>query len=203
MRSGWRTTTGFCRCRQGHVGSGDVLADWIAADADDFDDKQSDAFLDHLVGVTDVAADFDAERLREDAAHDRDLLRALAAEARTVTRAADPNLAALVDELAAIAADAQTHGIGAQDARDRRKVLIFSYYATRSTGSSSTSTPSPPLTAAPRLSGRIARRSPEAADQAIGTRCCGASLPAPPMRQPGTTATCTTLWLPPMCCPRA
>ena len=114
---------------QGHVGSGDVLADWIAADADDFDDKQSDAFLDHLVGVTDVAADFDAERLREDAAHDRDLLRALAAEARTVTRAADPNLAALVDELAAIAADAQTHGIGAQDARDRRKVLIFSYYA--------------------------------------------------------------------------
>ena len=114
---------------RGHVGSGDVLADWIAADADEFDDKQSDAFLDHLVDVTDDAADFDVQRLHRDATRDRDLLRSLAVEARTVTRAADPNLAVLVDELADIAAAAEAEGIGTDDTRDRRKVLIFSYYA--------------------------------------------------------------------------
>ena len=114
---------------RGHVGSGDVLADWIAADADDFDDKHSDAFLDHLVGVTDDAAGFDAQRLHRDASRDRDLLRSLAAEARSVTRDADPNLAALVDELAAVAAAAEAEGIGTEDTKDRRKVLIFSYYA--------------------------------------------------------------------------
>ncbi len=113
----------------GRVGTGDVLADWIAADTDDFDDKQRDAFLDHLVQVTDDAAEFDIERLRQDTERDRDLLRDFAAEARTVTRDADPNLAALTDELAAIAADARAHGIGAEDTRDRHKVLIFSYYA--------------------------------------------------------------------------
>lgn len=113
----------------GRVGTGDVLADWIAADSDDLDDKQRDAVLDHLVDVTDDAAAFDVERLRQDTERDADLLRSLAAEARTVTRDADPNLAALVDELADIAANAQAHGMGAEDTRDRRKVLIFSYYA--------------------------------------------------------------------------
>lgn len=114
---------------QGRVGTGDVLADWIASDTDDFDHKQRDAFLDHLVDVTDAAAEFDSAQLRQDAANDRDLLRDFAAEARTVTRDADPNLAALTDELADIAADARTRGIGAEDTRDRHKVLIFSYYA--------------------------------------------------------------------------
>ena len=113
----------------GRVGTGDVLADWIAADSDDLDDKQRDAVLDHLVDVTDDAAEFDVDRLRHDTERDSDLLRALAAEARSVTRGADPNLAALVDELADIAASAAAHGIGAADTRDRRKVLIFSYYA--------------------------------------------------------------------------
>ncbi|MXX44069.1 MAG: helicase [Acidimicrobiales bacterium] len=113
----------------GRVGTGDVLADWIAADSDDLDDKQRDAVLDHLVDVTDDAADFDVEQLRRDTERDSDLLRALAAEARSVTRDTDPNLAALVDELAEIAAQAQTHGIGPDDIRDRRKVLVFSYYA--------------------------------------------------------------------------
>ena len=113
----------------GRVGTGDVLADWIAADSDDLDDKQRDAVLDHLVDVTDDAADFDVERLRQDTERDSGLLRALAAEARTVTRGTDPNLTVLVDELADIAASAQAQGIGATDTSDRRKVLIFSYYA--------------------------------------------------------------------------
>ncbi|MDE0676158.1 MAG: phospholipase D-like domain-containing protein [Acidimicrobiaceae bacterium] len=113
----------------GRVGAGDALADWIAADSDDLDDKQRDAFLDHLVDVTDGAAEYDAEKLRGDVTRDRDLLRAFETEARTVTRADDPNLAALVDELADIATAAEAEGIGPSDVRDRRKVLIFSYYA--------------------------------------------------------------------------
>ena len=48
---------------------------------------------------------------------------------RSVGQDDDPNLAVLVDELAAIAADAAAEGIGQTDTRDRRKVLIFSYYA--------------------------------------------------------------------------
>ncbi len=38
-------------------------------------------------------------------------------------------LAALVEELADIAAEAGAEGIGADDARDKRKVLVFSYFA--------------------------------------------------------------------------
>ncbi len=114
---------------QGRVATGDVLADWMAADTDDMDDKQRDAFLDHLVGPSYDAASYHVDRLRDHVTRDRDLLRAFEAEARTVTRVDDPNLAALVDELADIAAEAEAEGIGAEDIRDQRKVLIFSYYA--------------------------------------------------------------------------
>ena len=114
---------------QGRVGTGDVLADWMAADTDDMDNRQRDAHLDHLIGTTHDAAEYDVEQLRDDVARDIDLLRRFEAESRTVTRADDPNLAALVAELAVIAAEAEAEGIGAEDVRDRRKVLIFSYYA--------------------------------------------------------------------------
>ncbi|MCY3560615.1 MAG: C-terminal helicase domain-containing protein, partial [bacterium] len=41
----------------------------------------------------------------------------------------DPNLAELVERLAAISAEAAKRGMGAADTRDRRKVLIFSYFS--------------------------------------------------------------------------
>ena len=113
----------------GRVVAGEALADWIATDSDEADDKQLDAFLDGIVGVGDDAARYDVGRLREHADRDRGLLRSFAAEARTLTRRHDPNLAALVDELAVIAAEAAAEGIGDDDARNRRKVLVFSYYA--------------------------------------------------------------------------
>jgi hypothetical protein len=61
--------------------------------------------------------------------HDRDLLRAFAVEADTVSRAEDPTLQALVGELVEIAEQAEADGIGESDTRDKRKVLIFSYFA--------------------------------------------------------------------------
>ncbi|WP_419841067.1 helicase-related protein [Candidatus Poriferisodalis sp.] len=114
---------------RGRVGTGEALADWMATDSDDMDNKDHDSFSDHLLATSHDAAGYDVDRLRADAARDSDLLRGFEAEARTVRQADDPNLAALVDELADIAAEAEAEGIGADDTRDRRKVLIFSYYA--------------------------------------------------------------------------
>jgi Helicase conserved C-terminal domain len=50
-------------------------------------------------------------------------------EAEAVTPEDDPKLAALVGGLVEIAEQAQAEGVGEEDIRDRRKVLIFSYYA--------------------------------------------------------------------------
>ena len=113
----------------GRVATGEALADWIATDSDEMDEEQVDTFLDGIVGVSDDAAQYEVDRLRDYVDRDRGLLRSFAAEARTVTRSDDPNLAALVDELADIAAEAEAQGIGPDDVRNRRKALIFSYYA--------------------------------------------------------------------------
>ena len=111
----------------GRVATGDALADWIATDSDDLDEV--DHYLDRSQQTTDPAKAYDRKSLAADVRSDRDLLLAFAAEARTVTRQSDPNLTALVAELAAIAAEAEVTGIGAEDVRNRRKVLIFSYFS--------------------------------------------------------------------------
>ena len=108
----------------GKVAVGQTLVDWIATDTDELDPEEIDEILD----LADDASEYDVERLRTDAAKDRDLLLSFAAEAATVTRAKDPNLKVLVDKLADIARQAATEGIGEQDVRDRRKVLIFTYF---------------------------------------------------------------------------
>lgn len=113
----------------GRVATGHALADWIATDSDEIDEDQVDTFLNGIVGVSDDAALYDVERLRACVDRDRQLLRSFAAEARAVTRGDDPNLAALVTELVDIAAAAEAEGIGTEQVRDQRKVLIFSYYA--------------------------------------------------------------------------
>ena len=111
----------------GRVATGDALADWVATDSDDI--EEVDLYLTAHARVTEDAADYNTERMRRHVERDRNLLRDFAATARSVGQGDDPNLAVLVDELAAIAADAAAEGIGQTDTRDRRKVLIFSYYA--------------------------------------------------------------------------
>ena len=111
----------------GRVATGEALADWIATDSDDV--EEVDTYLDGHIGLTDDAAQYDIDKLRSHVERDRGLLRSFAAVARTVTRADDPTLAELAGQLAAIAAEAESTGLGAGDTRDRRKVLIFSYYA--------------------------------------------------------------------------
>lgn len=75
------------------------------------------------------ANDYDLIRLRADVAADRDLLLAWAAEAAAVVAEHDPKLQALTDELAAVLADAYADVAETATERDRRKVIIFSYYA--------------------------------------------------------------------------
>ena len=110
----------------GHVATGEALAEWFATDSDDLD--EIDQFFEHHASGLDPVSDYDRDRLLADVGADRDLLDSWAAKAGTVTRGDDPNLAALVEVLAEIAADAEAEGIGAADTRNRRKTLVFSYF---------------------------------------------------------------------------
>ncbi len=112
---------------QGKIATGDALREWAATDSDD--DDEVDEYLRFHFEELDDAAGYDVELLRAHVEHDRELLRSFAAQADTVSRAEDPNLQALVDQLIEIAEQAEAEGIGETDTRDKRKVLIFSYYA--------------------------------------------------------------------------
>ena len=112
---------------QGMVASGDVLREWVATDTDDL--EQVAAFREENEDQIESVAEYDADALRADVTSDRDLLLAFAVEAEAVTPEDDPKLAALVDELVEITVQAQAEGVGEEDVRDKRKVLIFSYYA--------------------------------------------------------------------------
>ncbi len=111
---------------EGRVATGEALSDWMASDSDDIDEV--DSFLESHAESTDDASEYDAERLRRCVERDRRLLVSFEKEARKVTRSGDPTLAELVEQLADIAAEAEAEGIGERSTRNRRKVLIFSYY---------------------------------------------------------------------------
>jgi hypothetical protein len=111
----------------GKVAAGAALREWAATDSDD-EDGVDEYLRIHDDDLEDAAA-YDVATLRAHVDHDRKLLRGFAEAAGDVTRANDPNLAALVEDLADIASQAAAEGIGEDDARDKRKVLIFSYFA--------------------------------------------------------------------------
>jgi len=111
----------------GLVLTGDALREWASSDTDDVDE--------FLASYTDggdnvgTAADYDADQLRTAVEDDRALLRRLYDATRLLPWDEDPKLVALTDALAQIAADATAEGIDEQQVRDKRKVIIFSYYA--------------------------------------------------------------------------
>ena len=110
---------------QGRVATGPALAEWRAAETDELDEI--------VVPPTVTEGSFDAQlydcpRMRAGVEADRDLLRAFAAEARKIERRQDPKLAALVEQLAAIAEQARADAMSDADERDKRKIIVFSYY---------------------------------------------------------------------------
>jgi len=112
----------------GWVLRGDALAAWAATDTDDVTDLVR-GLDDEARADADPAAGYDVEGLRAAVLSDRSLLGSLAARAEVVVGEADPKIDALVEELAEIASRARAEGIGEQDARDRRKVVVFTYFA--------------------------------------------------------------------------
>ena len=112
---------------QGKVASGATLNEWLATDSDDLEEVE--AFLEAHHGDLEHAEDFEVESLRADVVNDRALLQRFAAKAEQVVAATDPKLAAVVDELADIAAHARREGVRASDVTDKRKVLVFTYFA--------------------------------------------------------------------------
>lgn len=73
--------------------------------------------------------DIDVPGLRAAVEGDRGLLQGFHDRAVKVTRQADPKLHLVVEELVHIANEAERLGVSEQDIRNRRKVLIFSYFA--------------------------------------------------------------------------
>ena len=111
----------------GKVATGAALTDWAATDSDDVD--VYDSYLDAHHDLLDDAAAYDTDALTADVRADRDLLLTFAEEAERVRREDDPKLRVLVEHLSAIAEQASLEGIGDNDVRDKRKVLVFSYFA--------------------------------------------------------------------------
>lgn len=111
----------------GLVATGKTLAEWSATDSDDLD--ALDEFVSLNGGDLEPARAYDIEALRADVEHDRQLLLVFMEEIASVKQEDDPKLRALAGELAAIAEQAEEDGIGADDIRDKRKVLVFTYFA--------------------------------------------------------------------------
>jgi hypothetical protein len=107
----------------GWVLTGDALAAWRKTDSDEFDPSEI------ARGRAELASDYDLDGLRTAVSADRDLLDAFADEAELVAPERDPKLDALLDTLADIAVEAEREGVGSDDVRDKRKVIVFSYYA--------------------------------------------------------------------------
>ncbi len=111
------------RLDDGYIAAGETLGE--IADAD------SDEALEELLheGEAIDATPYRKDDLKRDVQQDRELLSEFARKAEEVRPDNDPKLRALVEELAAIAAQAEAEGRDETDTRDRRKVIIFSYYA--------------------------------------------------------------------------
>jgi hypothetical protein len=111
----------------GKVATGAALVDWIATDSDD--EASVAEYIDKRKEDLEDIKDYDAGALAANVASDRDLLLAFALEAESIDRRHDPKLLALTEQLAVIAREAAASAFSAEDEQNRRKVIIFSYFA--------------------------------------------------------------------------
>ncbi|WP_207204583.1 SNF2-related protein [Sanguibacter massiliensis] len=113
---------------QGRVLIGDALREWAASDSDDIDAVLSGIDDDGGLELTDLRL-YDEDALRECVCADKALLQQLHDDVDGLSWQNDPKIAALREELVEIARVARETGIGDQDTRDKRKVLVFTYFA--------------------------------------------------------------------------
>jgi superfamily II DNA/RNA helicase len=116
---------GFLRALgQGYVASAKALAE--------LEDVDNDEALEELLSRhegAEIAAGYDVEGLRSDVERDRALLARFAKEAGDVSAQDDPKLQMLLDQLGDIVKQGEQDGLDEEDKRNKRKVLIFTYYA--------------------------------------------------------------------------
>jgi len=107
----------------GVILTADAIEEWQQTDSDDA--------MDRLLaeGAAMPAIAYDVPKLRAAVEGDRDLLRSYAERAERVTPARDPKLAELIEQLAAILKQASDEALDEKDRRDRRKVIIFSFFS--------------------------------------------------------------------------
>jgi superfamily II DNA or RNA helicase len=111
----------------GMVLTGDALREWSASTADNIDEFLA-SYNDGDDNVRD-AADYQIDDLRAAVYADRSLLQDLYDQTRVLPWEEDPKLVALTDTLADIISEAEAEAVSEQQARDKRKVIIFSYFS--------------------------------------------------------------------------
>ena len=90
-----------------------------------------DAIFEDVLSETENREDaglYDVEALRASVERDRGLLESLANEAAQITPHRDPKLRALADALCEISKQAEADASGAEDEKQKRKVLVFSFF---------------------------------------------------------------------------
>lgn len=110
----------------GYVLAGESLRDFVAVGMDD-----AEEFLEELEdddGTMD-AANYDVASLRKAVEADHAILSKFKDRVGHVDSTNDPKVDRLINELAQISKDAEAEGIGEDDTRNKRKVLIFTYFA--------------------------------------------------------------------------
>ena len=98
---------------------------------DTVQDSESDDDAPLRLGKNDtilLLSQCDAQQLRADVEHDRDLLAGFAARARDVRPQNDPNLTALLDRISEIASEAESVRGDNRHRRDCRKIILFSAF---------------------------------------------------------------------------
>ncbi len=108
---------------QGVVMTSESLVDLAEAD----NDEEWDEILSQ--GERLDAEETDVRGLRKAVQRDRELLEGLRVQAAKVKPARDPKLRLLVEELASILRHAPDGAVSDHDLRNRRKVIVFSYFA--------------------------------------------------------------------------
>ena len=107
----------------GYILSPKALEEWTSIDSD----EEWERLLEE--SGAEPTDKYDVEALRAAVEADRDILRRFADTAAKVKADNDPKLAELTAALAEILHAAEKDGIGEEDTRDKRKIIIFSYFA--------------------------------------------------------------------------
>src|SRR5215469_5890559 len=108
---------------RGYILTAEALEEWEQVDSDE-------AFEELMKESGSVSSEgYDAPKLRSDVIKDRDLLDRFAKKARQVTSKNDPKLKRLVETLVKIVNQAEEEGLDDVDKRNKRKVIVFSFFA--------------------------------------------------------------------------